>query len=468
MEEEGHGQNLRATLSQQSAALQKLQIKIAQLEKRNQAQGQRPQQGKTRCGDAPGAEAMEEKGHGQNLEATLSQQSVALQKLQIKIAQLEKRNQAQGQRPQQGKTSFGDVPGAGYQMRAIFLLRLQGPNQNMSSIKIHTTSGNRNLNKRLFKCQNLRKSEIITGNQGEYKAKGNQGEYKAKKEQEVLAATTDLRVNCSMFISFYKSLYFGIIYLSLPRCFDPRISQEEHKNRAELSQEDGHTNQGKWLQDRHPQNQICPKKNIILHHAKASKVSLTITHSVHETPASDIIQLVFVQNVENISGCKEESFKEIPPDNHLLIGGSTPKMVRTEPTRSMKDHTLKKSIAKVHSRGVILSYLLKEEPPDAQSIPKPKQYQGKTLESQESMKADLLYLGAGYPVSRSKLCQGVGYDAAIKSAAEPEVDPIPYSTSQGANQDICTLKIQYLTNQEDLNHADNFYGFFTQEGVQEN
>ncbi|WZZ61128.1 hypothetical protein YC2023_061235 [Brassica napus] len=87
-------------------------------------------------------------------------------------------------------------------------------------------------------------------------------------------------------------------------------------------------------------------------------------------------------NVENFSGCKEESFKEIPPDNLLLLGESNPKMVRTEPTRSMKDHPMKEiRNAKVKSRGVILSYLLKEEPPDAQSIPKPKQYQGRTNES---------------------------------------------------------------------------------------
>ncbi|XP_013749996.1 uncharacterized protein LOC106452427 [Brassica napus] len=280
---------------------------------------------------------------------------------------------------------------------------------------------------RLMHLSCPRKSEIITGSQGEYKA---------KKEQEVLAATTNLRVNCSMFMSFYKSLYFGIIYLSLPRCFDPGISQEEHKNRAELSQKDGHTNQGKQLQERRPSNQICPKKNIILHHADAPK------------------------NVEKISGCKEESFKEIPQDNLLLRGGFTPKMVRTEPTRSMKDHPLKKrGNAKVHSRGVIISYLLKEEPPDAQSIPKPKQYQGKTLESQKNMKADLLYLGAGYQVSRSKLCQGGRYDAAIRSATEPEVNPKPYSTSQGANQDIRALNMPYLKNHDGLNYEANFYGF---------
>ena len=52
--------------------------------------------------------------HGQTLEATLSQQTAALQKLQIKIAQLEKRNQAQGQRPHGGERRFGNVPGAVY------------------------------------------------------------------------------------------------------------------------------------------------------------------------------------------------------------------------------------------------------------------------------------------------------------------------------------------------------------------
>ncbi|KAF2554794.1 hypothetical protein F2Q68_00014398 [Brassica cretica] len=57
---------------------------------------------------------------------------------------------------------------------------------------------------------------------------------------------------------------------------------------------------------------------------------------------------------------------------------------------------------------------------------------------------------------------------ASNSAPEPEVDPTPYSTSQGANQDIRALKMSYLTNQEGLNHETNFDGFYTQEGVQAN
>ncbi|KAF3541796.1 hypothetical protein F2Q69_00020671 [Brassica cretica] len=56
----------------------------------------------------------------------------------------------------------------------------------------------------------------------------------------------------------------------------------------------------------------------------------------------------------------------------------------------------------------------------------------------------------------------------IRSATEAEVNRKPYSTSQGANQDIRALKMPYLTNQEGLNHEANFNGFYTQEGVQDN
>ncbi|KAG5393426.1 hypothetical protein IGI04_023389 [Brassica rapa subsp. trilocularis] len=63
---------------------------------------------------------------------------------------------------------------------------------------------------------------------------------------------------------------------------------------------------------------------------------------------------------------------------------------------------------------------------------------------------------------------GCGHDVVIRSATEPEVNPKPYSTSQGANKDIHALQMPYLTNQEGLNHEANFYGFYTQEGVQTN
>ncbi|CAN6874580.1 unnamed protein product [Brassica oleracea] len=243
--------------------------------------------------------------------------------------------------------------------------------------------------------------------------------------------------------------YTGIMHLSLPKSFDPGIRQEVV-----------HNNQGQKLQRRQQTKTSCPKKKIILQLVEAIKVSLEISNYFYQCPNTDIMHLLFVQKVENFSGCKEESFKEIPPNNLLLLGESTLRETRNDATKTLKGHPLQKRCnVQNHRRGVILSYLSKEKPPDAQSIPKPKQYQGKTLESQKSMKADLLYFGAGYPVSRSKLCQGGGYDAVIRSATEPEVNPKPYSTSQGANQDIRALKMPYLTNQKGLNHESNFDGF---------
>ncbi|WZZ51331.1 hypothetical protein YC2023_051438 [Brassica napus] len=41
-------------------------------------------------------------------------------------------------------------------------------------------------------------------------------------------------------------------------------------------------------------------------------------------------------------------------------------------------------------------------------------------------------------------------------------------TNQGASQDIRALKMTYITNEESLNDEANFYGFYTQEGVQAN
>ncbi|KAG2323620.1 hypothetical protein Bca52824_016833 [Brassica carinata] len=196
-----------------------------------------------------------------------------------------------------------------------------------------------------------------------------------------------------------------IMNLSLPRSFDPGIRKGE-----------GHPNQGKKLQVRQPSNQICPKKKIILQLVDAFKVSLELSHYVYQCPDTDVMHLIFVQNVENFSGCKEESFKEIPPDNLMLLGELTPRRTRNVATKTLKDHPFQKRCnGPDKRRGVIISHLFKEEPPDAQSIPKPKLYhQGKVLNSQKRMKPDLLYCGvSGHPVLRSKPLQGGGNDAAI-------------------------------------------------------
>ncbi|KAF2600633.1 hypothetical protein F2Q68_00009515 [Brassica cretica] len=99
-----------------------------------------------------------------------------------------------------------------------------------------------------------------------------------------------------------------------------------------------------------------------------------------------------------------------------------------------------------------MSFLLKEEPPDVPSKIKPIKYQGKVLESQKRMKPDLLYLGADYPVSRSKLFQGRGYDAAIKSVAEPEANQLHQAANPKTNQDMCSVKMAYITNQKKFFH----------------
>ena len=103
----------------------------------------------------------------------------------------------------------------------------------------------------------------------------------------------------------------------------------------------------------------------------------------------------------------------------MLLGESTPKNIRNEATEEPST-TEEINDYLIQRRGLILSYLLKGEPPDKQYIPKPKQYQGKTLESQNEMKADLFYLGAVYTVSRSKPFQE-GVDVAVtKSMVQPE------------------------------------------------
>ncbi|WZZ41440.1 hypothetical protein YC2023_037699 [Brassica napus] len=80
---------------------------------------------------------------------------------------------------------------------------------------------------------------------------------------------------------------------------------------------------------------VVPKKepDPKLSHEPTSKWKPKSEQSIVQVPKpmismTDIMHLLFAQNVENFSGCKEESFKEIPPDYLMLLGGSTPKMIR--------------------------------------------------------------------------------------------------------------------------------------------
>ncbi|KAF8090151.1 hypothetical protein N665_0484s0001 [Sinapis alba] len=106
--------------------------------------------------------------------------------------------------------------------------------------------------------------------------------------------------------------------------------------------------------------------------------SYAFKYSVFNDSSSNIIPLLFPLSVKTETGTIEvfKDWREEPPEP------------KTE-----------------QNKGVILSYLLKGEPPDAPRITTPKTYQGKTLNSQRRMKANLLSLGAGDIVSRSKLLQ---------------------------------------------------------------
>ena len=183
----------------------------------------------------------------------------------------------------------------------------------------------------------------------------------------------------------------------------------------------------------------------------------------------DIMHLLFVQSVETISGCQEESFKEIPPDYLTLLGESTPRNIRNEATKTLKDNPLqKRRNDHVKSRGVIHYYFLKGEPPDTQSIPKPKQSQGKALESQKRMKADLLYLGAGYIVLRSKPCQEGGDVVALKSVVQPESHQTSQTDHLGGTSNQGSVQGVYLQNQKNNQHETIFIRFYTQDGVHPN
>ncbi|KAG7585891.1 hypothetical protein ISN45_Aa02g012410 [Arabidopsis thaliana x Arabidopsis arenosa] len=100
--------------------------------------------------------------------------------------------------------------------------------------------------------------------------------------------------------------------------------------------------------------------------------------------------------------------------NSCLIKEEPPDFKAQAQTREGFKQATRQLKAPDQNRGVILSFLLKGEPPDAPCTIKPPPYQGKTLASQNRMKANLLSLGADCIVSRSKLFQGRGYDADIQ------------------------------------------------------
>ncbi|XP_033139532.1 uncharacterized protein LOC117131558, partial [Brassica rapa] len=72
------------------------------------------------------------------------------------------------------------------------------------------------------------------------------------------------------------------------------------------------------------------------------KLSHEFTPKWKPKSEQSIVQVPKPMSVEIISGCQEESFKEIPPDNLMLLGESTPRKIRNVATQTLKDHPLQK------------------------------------------------------------------------------------------------------------------------------
>ena len=60
---------------------------------------------------------------------------------------------------------------------------------------------------------------------------------------------------------------------------------------------------------------------------------------------------------------------------------------------------------------------------------------------------------------RLNLMKGCLRDAVIKSVAKPEANQLHQSANRRTNNDMCSVKTSYLTNQEEFFHETNFHAF---------
>ncbi|CAL9234311.1 unnamed protein product [Arabidopsis halleri] len=84
-----------------------------------------------------------------------------------------------------------------------------------------------------------------------------------------------------------------------------------------------------------------------------------------------------------------------------------------------------------------------------QAAKPPIQTRGNYLNSQKRMKPNLLFLGAGESVLRSKLFQGRGYDAVITPDSEPKLIQIGCTMQIRPEKDICSLFEPYQLKTEE-------------------
>ncbi|XP_033139472.1 uncharacterized protein LOC117131450 [Brassica rapa] len=246
-------------------------------------------------------------------------------------------------------------------------------------------------------------------------------------------------------------------HLSLPKSFDPGIRQG-----------DGRPSHGKRMEEKQGQHLTCPqnvegdarsikskqaaKEKNILQLAKTIWGNLNFTCLIYKFSNPDIIHLFPAKSVEFISGAEakhhiDDQRKEITKCLHAKRNKEV--VISNLLILDVPEDKTPPSRVPDQNRGVALSFLLKEEPPDVPSKIKPIKYQD-------------------YPVSRSKLFQVRGYDAVIKSVPELEANQLHQTANPKTHQDMCSIKTAYVTNQEDIVHETNFPAFYDQQGVNPN
>ncbi|WZZ64868.1 hypothetical protein YC2023_076238 [Brassica napus] len=212
------------------------------------------------------------------------------------------------------------------------------------------------------------------------------------------------------------------MHLSLPKSFDPGIGEG-----------DGRPNKSERLKESQGQHLTCPQN------VEEDARNNESTQATKEQITLQLAETIWVKVTIN----------------NFLIPDAPP----YHKTTSRRPYQY---------RGVVLTFQLKEDPPDLPPKIKPRKYQGKALESQKRMKPDLFYLGTGYTVSRSKPFQEIGYDIGTGTTPEPGANRMHHSANRRTNQHMCFIKTAYLINQEEFCHETNFNAFYTQQRVRKN
>ncbi|RID79482.1 hypothetical protein BRARA_A02218 [Brassica rapa] len=199
------------------------------------------------------------------------------------------------------------------------------------------------------------------------------------------------------------------------------------KPEPSIKPEDERPDNGEKFKENQGQHLTCPKnveeitrnnkstqavkEQIIVQLAETIWVNLHFTFPIYKFSNTDIIHLFPAKSVEMVLGTetKDHMYDPHKESTRCLYAKRKQEIVHSH-TLIPYDPGDQAPPIRVpnQSRGVVMSFLPKREPPHMPSKIKPIKFQGKVLESQRRMKPDLLYLGADYSVSRSKLFQGRG------------------------------------------------------------